>query len=310
MRIVFFGTPELAIPGLSAIAERHELTAVVCQPDRAAGRSKTPVPPPVKEWADEHGIETAQPTKLNDGTFEDWLRAQAPDVCALIAYGRLLKQPILDVPQHGFLNMHPSLLPKYRGPSPIQSAVLAGDSETGVTIMRLDAGMDSGDILMQSTLSIDEKDTAGSLSDKLAALGADMMCTALENVASGNGTYTPQDDSQATFTQLFKKEDGRIRWADSAIQIQNLVRAANPWPVAHCGFRSKTLRIHEARTVLGTPTASPGCIEDIDTDRLVVATGDGLLAIEVLQFPGKRALPVVEFLRGHRLTGDECFEDL
>ena len=310
MRIVFFGTPELAIPGLNAIAERHDVAGVVCQPDRPAGRSKTPVPPPVKKWACEHGIDVTQPHKLNDGTFEAWLRAREPEVCALVAYGRLLKQPILDVPRFGFLNMHPSLLPKYRGPSPIQSAVLAGETLTGVTIMQIDAGMDSGDILMQKTLPIDPQDTAGSLSDKLAALGAQMMCAALETVASGNATYTPQDDSVATFTEMFKKEDGRIRWADSAIRIQNLVRAANPWPIAHCGFREKMIRIYEARAVSGTATVSPGGIEHVGSDGIVVATGDGRLALDMLQIPGKRALPVAEFMRGHRLTTDECFEDL
>ena len=310
MRIIFFGTPELALPSLSALAERHDVAGVVCQPDRPAGRSKKPVAPPVKKWSDEHGIDTTQPHKLNDGAFEAWLRAREPEVCALVAYGRLLKQPILDVPRFGFLNMHPSLLPKYRGPSPIQSAVLAGETLTGVTIMQIDAGMDSGDILMQKTLPIDQQDTAGSLSDKLATLGAEMMCVALESVASGNATYTPQEDTEATFTKMFKKEDGRIRWADSAVQIQNLVRAANPWPIAHCGFREKILRIHEARTVSGTATMSPGGIEQIASDGIVVATGEGRLALDVLQFPGKRALPVAEFMRGHRLTKDDRLEDI
>ena len=160
MRIVFFGTPELAVPSLNQLMGKHHIVAVVCQPDKPVGRKKQLQPPATKVWAEERGIAVTQPQKLNDGTFEEWLKQQQPDVCVLVAYGRILKQPILNIPTHGFLNMHPSLLPKYRGPSPIQSAVLAGEDETGVTIMRLDAGTDTGDMILQETIPIDSSDTA------------------------------------------------------------------------------------------------------------------------------------------------------
>ena len=160
MRIVFFGTPDLAVPSLEAVAATHEVAALVCRPDSPQGRRKALVPPPTKVWAETQGIEVNQPTKLNDGVFEAWLREQQPEVCVLVAYGRILKQPILDVPPHGFLNVHPSLLPRHRGPSPIQTAILQGDAETGVTIMRLDAGTDTGDLLVPEANSIDSDQPA------------------------------------------------------------------------------------------------------------------------------------------------------
>ena len=173
MRTVFFGTPELAVPALAAVAAHHNVTAVVCQPDRPKKRSKRPVPPPTKAWAVEHEIPVHQPLKLNDGAFEAWLKEQRPELCAIAAYGRLLKQPILDVPPEGWLNIHPSLLPRYRGPSPIQSAILNGDPVTGVSIMRLTLEMDAGDVLLQEETPVADDDTTESLSARLAQLGRD-----------------------------------------------------------------------------------------------------------------------------------------
>jgi methionyl-tRNA formyltransferase len=316
---VFFGTPELAVAPLDAVAAEHTVTAVVCQPDRPQGRSSTPVPPPTKVWALDHGVEVAQPLKLNDGSFEAWLKEQAPDVCVLTAYGRLLKQPILDVPKHGFINVHPSLLPRHRGPSPIQTSILCGDGVTGVSIMRLDAGMDTGDILIQEQTPILPDDTTASLSERLGLLGAELLARGLRLIASGEAVFAPQDHAKASVTRLYSKQDGQIRWSAPARDIHNLVRAAIPWPVAHCLYRdarsggSHVVRIHKAHVVeeaCAGEGVTPGTIVAVERDRLVVATGQGLLDITEVQMPGKRMMSVAEHLRGHAVAQGDRFEDI
>ena len=305
MRIVFFGTPDLAVPSLAALHDTHDVVALVCQPDRAQGRSKTPVPPPTKAWAEAHDVPVHQPTKLNDGTFEAWLREQRPDICALVAYGRILKQPILNVPRHGFLNVHPSRLPKYRGPSPIQTAILEGQQETAVTIMRLDAGMDSGDILLQENVPIAPDDTTASLTQKTGEIGARMLVQAVGLIERGEAQFTPQDDSAATYTRMFTKEDGRIDWSAPAHRIVNRIRAAIPWPVAFTHWRGQPLRIHAAQVEEGgtrsRASAPPGTVIAANGDALIVATGDSALHILKLQAPGKRVMTAGEFLRGNPL---------
>ncbi len=307
MKIVFFGTPELAVPSLEAVADRHQVLAVVCQPDKPKGRKKKLVAPPVKVWALAHDIEVLQPAKLNDGSFEAWLKEKAPEVCVLAAYGRILKQPILDVPTQGFLNVHPSLLPEYRGPSPIRSAVLNGDKTTGVTIMRLDAGTDTGDILLQREEPILVEDTSVTLSARLANIGAEMMIEALGLVEDGRADYKPQDGDKATYTKMFEKKDGRIDWGRPAREIHNLVRAAQPWPVAHCEFDGGVCRIHKTEIVEASADAVPGTVTQVDKDRVVLATGEGQLAIMVFQAAGKRAMPMGDFLRGRAINVGDVF---
>ncbi len=310
MRIIFFGTPGLALPSLKAVAAAHEVTALVCQPDKAQGRSKKPVPPPTKVWAEEHGIEVSQPVKLNDGVFEAWLRGQAPEVCVLVAYGRILKQAILDVPPRGFLNVHPSLLPRHRGPSPIQTAIFEGDSETGLTIMRLDAGTDTGDTLLHEAIPILSDDTSESLAAKLAEVGAELILDALNLLESGAAVFEKQDGSLATHTRMYTKDDGRIHWNMRATDIHNLVRAFVPWPVAHCGFEGETVRIHETRVVDLPVDKPPGTVLRVNRDDIVVATGEGALAISTIQTPGKRAMPMADFLRGNTVEVGDLFEDV
>jgi methionyl-tRNA formyltransferase len=310
VRTVFFGTPDLAVPTLAAVAERHEVTAVVCQPDKPQGRGKKLTPPPTKEWALDHGIPVHQPTKLNDGSFEAWLRAQAPDICVLAAYGRILKQPILDIPPLGFVNMHPSLLPRHRGPSPIRGALLEGDTVTGVTIMRLDAGTDTGDIVLQEEMPILPDDNAIRLTVRLADAGAKLMAKALDLIASGDALYSPQDHSQATHTRLLDKSDGRIRWSAPAQQIHNLVRAAVPWPAAQARLGGEIVQIHRTHVVDEPSEAAPGTIVRVERDRVVVATGEGALAVLEIQAPGKRVMPMGDFLRGRALQVNERFEEV
>ncbi len=309
MRTVFFGTPELAVPSLAAVAERHDVTAVVCQPDRPQGRGRKLVAPPVKQWALDRGIPVHQPEKLNDGAFEAWLRQQAPDVCVLAAYGRILKQPILDVPRFGFLNMHPSLLPKYRGPSPVRSAILAGDTVTGVSIMRLDAGTDTGDVLLQEEAPIHSDDTTVTLTARLAEQGAQLMVRALDLIESGRAVYVPQDHVRATHTRLFEKADGRIRWDAPARDIHNLVRAALPWPAAQARLGDEVVQVHRTKLSDAPADAPPGTVVRVERDRVTVATGDGAIDILEIQPPGKRVMPVGDYLRGHALRPGDRFEE-
>ncbi len=310
MRVVFFGTPSLAVPSLKAVAAAHEVTALVCQPDKPQGRSKKPVPPPTKTWAEEHGIELSQPVKLNDGVFEAWLRGQAPEVCVLVAYGRILKQAILDVPFHGFLNVHPSLLPRHRGPSPIQTAIVEGDRETGISIMRLDAGTDTGDMLLHEAIPILSDDTSESLSAKLAKVGAELILDALNLLEAGTAVFEKQDGSLATHTRMYTKDDGRIHWNMRATDIHNRVRAFVPWPVAYSGFDGETVRIYKTRPVDIHENKPPGTVLRVNRDDIVVATGEGALAIETIQTPGKRAMPMADFLRGNTVEVGDLFEEV
>ncbi len=309
MRIVFFGTPELAVPSLEVLAAHHDVCAVVCQPDKPQGRSKELVAPPIKQCALRLGISVNQPARLNDGAFEAWLREQAPELCALVAYGRILKQPILDVPRHGFLNMHPSLLPRHRGPSPIQTSILVGDTVSGITIMRLDAGTDTGDILLQEPMAIDTDDTAASLSERIAKHGAELLAKSVGMIESGAAAYTPQDQSKATHTRMYAKADGAIRWDRPAREIHCLVRAANPWPVAYCAFRGEIIRIHAARLVDEAHTAVPGTVLRTEPDAIIVACGQGALALTTLQAPGRKPLPAGEFLRGRTVRAGDRLEE-
>ncbi|NLN94142.1 MAG: methionyl-tRNA formyltransferase [Candidatus Hydrogenedens sp.] len=310
MRIVFFGTADIAVPSLAALHEDHGVVAVVTQPDRPRGRSKKPEAPAVKKWALEHGLEVVQPMKLNDGSFEAWLREKNPGLCALAAYGRLLKQPILDVPARGWLNMHPSLLPRWRGPSPVQTALLAGDEVTGVTIMRITLEMDAGDIVLQENLSIGRCETAGELSVRAAELGGRLMSQAVSQMKEGTLRERPQDSSLVTFSRMFEKSDGLIRWTEKASTIHHQVRACNPWPVAQCMFKERVLRILRTNYSDDPVEGEAGTVIRSDKGGLHIATGEGLLIVTKLQWAGKKALAVDAFLRGTPIKTGDRFEEI
>lgn len=309
MRIVFFGTPDIALPTLELLKAAHTVTGVVCQPDKPVGRKKTPQAPPVKVWAEENGIPVEQPTKLNDGTFETWLRNEKPDACVLVAYGRILKQSILDVPKHGFINVHPSLLPKHRGPSPIHSAVLDGDTETGVTIMRLDSGTDTGDIILQREVPLTAESTTLDMAVELAQLGAEMVIETLDLVAEGKAVFVEQDDSLATHTRMFTKQDGGINWGRTAEDIHNQIRASVPWPVAYCRYNDQPMRIHGARIEKEIVEAMPGTIIRIEENALIVACGKYAVAVHTIQAPGKKVVAVADYQRGNPFEVGDRFED-
>jgi methionyl-tRNA formyltransferase len=310
VRIVFFGTPEIAIPALAESARRHKVTGLVCQPDRPKGRSKRPVPPPTKVWALEHRIEAVQPEKLNDGAFENWLRSQQPDICVIVAYGRILKQRVLDVPSRGFVNMHPSLLPRWRGPSPIQAALLHGDEVTGVTIMRVTQDVDAGDVLLQEEEPIGPDDNAMTLASRLGDKGAALLIEGLELIERGVAVWRPQDDSKAVYCKLMRKEDGRIRWGKPAREIHNLVRAAVSWPVAHCLFRGEVCRIHKTSLAENTRAGIPGEVVGVSDAAVLVAAGEGAVAVEVIQMPGKRPMRIGEYMHGSPVRDGEVFKDI
>jgi len=310
MRTVFLGTPALAVPTLAAVAEAHDVAAVVCQPDRPVGRSGKPSQPPVKVWAEAHNIPVHQPTKLNDGSFETLLRDFQPEVGIVFAYGRLLKQPILDVPTHGWVNVHPSLLPRWRGPSPLQSAILHGDATTGVSIMKVALETDAGDLLLQETFPIGPDENAEQLTERVAPICARMLVEALAQIAAGTAQATPQDPAGVTHCTMLTKEHGQLHWKHSARDLHNQIRACVPWPAAQAVLRGQPCKLLGSTLVAGRADAPPGMVVRVEKNFAVVATGDGLLGITLIQAPGKKPLPMGDYARGARLESGERFEDM
>ncbi len=304
-RIVFFGTPEFAVPSLQALIDGpDEVAAVVCQPDRPAGRGQKLQAPPVKRLAERHGIAVAQPVKLKTGDFPDQLAAWRPELIVVAAYGRILPPRVLELPRLGCINVHASLLPKYRGAAPSQWAILNGDRETGVTIMRMNERMDEGDILLQQATPIGADETAGALQGRLAMLGAAALLEALAALAD----LTPrrQDDTRASLAPLLSKEQGEIDWHQPAPLIARQVRGFNPWPSAHTMLAGKLVKLHRARAVAGDATGVPGAVLAIG-ETIRVACGSGVLAIDELQLEGRRALHAPAFARGSGLAVGDRF---
>jgi len=300
MKLVFMGTPEFALPSLNALHQSgHTVLAVVCQPDRPKGRGGRLTPPPVKAMAERFELPILQPTKMKDPIFLGDLRALEPEVIVVVAFGRILPAAILDLPPRGCINVHASLLPKYRGAAPIQWAIINGEQETGVTTMRLDPGMDTGDILLQERMPILPEDTAGSLSARLAERGADLMIRTLKGLESGEILPVPQDHAQATLAPILEKEAGKIDWTQAAVDILNRVRGLSPWPGAYTFYQDERWSIWKAK--MGDPTAggAPGTILKTGREGISVATSQGLLEILELQPANRRRMTAGEFLAGH-----------
>jgi len=292
------GTPSFAVPILESLIEEYEILGVVTQPDRRAGRGRKMVVPPVKELALAHHLFVLQPKSLRKVEVIDELKELKPEAIVVAAYGQILPPEVLAIPTHGCLNVHPSLLPKYRGAAPIAGAILAGEEETGVTIMLMDEGMDTGPILVQRHLTIEPEDTTESLSEKLARLGADLLLETLPLWLRGGITPRPQDDSQATYTKPIVKEDGVIDWSLPAVEIWRRCRAYYPWPSAYTYWQGKLLKILRAKPIPQWRGAEgPGQVIRL-RQGLAVATGEGALLLEEVQLAGKRAMGAEEFLRG------------
>jgi len=312
MSIIFIGTPSFAVPSLLALAHAgHSIAAVITQPDRPAGRGRTPRPPPVKLAALDRGLPVLQPPALRDSDTLARLRALSPEVMIVVAYGQILRRDVLDIPPRGVLNVHPSLLPRWRGASPIPAAILAGDERTGVTIMLMDAGMDSGPLLAQNEAPVQESDTAGSLGERLAEGGAGLLAETLPRWLAGEIEPQPQDDSRATTSPLIRKEDGALDWSLPATDTWRRVRAYNPWPGAYTTLDGELLHIWQARPLDANSSARPGTllelgeawmndlpVEAINQAAFAVQTGRGVLVPLEVQRAGRRALSAAEFLRG------------
>jgi methionyl-tRNA formyltransferase len=293
-RIVFMGTPEFAVPSLNALIQHHEVVGVVTQPDRPAGRGGELRPPPVKQLALTHGIPCVQPVKLRE--VKDWLRAQDADLFVVAAFGQILPQSVLDMPKHGCLNVHGSLLPRWRGAAPIHAAIRAGDAETGITIMLMDAGLDTGQMLTKASTPITADDTSATLHDRMAALGASLLIETIPPYLNGEITPQPQDDALATYAPQIDKDEGRIDWHAPAAQIERTIRAFDPWPGTFTHWEGKLLKVHRARVRVGQqPIGSIALVEGA----LCVGTGDGLLELVELQLEGRKRVSAGDFLRGH-----------
>ena len=309
LRIVFLGTSGFALPALQRLVEsEYEIAGVCTQPDRPAGRGRLERPSPVKEIALRYGLPVFQPPRIGAPESVEALAALRPDAMVAAAYGQILRQPVLDVPPCGVLNIHPSLLPRYRGASPVAAAILAGESETGVTIMLMVLALDEGPILSQRRVAIDPRDTTGTLTERLAREGADLLMETLPGYIDGSLKPRPQDASLASYVSTVRKEDGLIDWALPAVQIWRQVRAYNPWPGAYTHLDGPVLRIHEAWPLAGesgelsgTVVALPPSVDEAARDAgFAVQTGEGLLAALRVQKEGRRAVPAKEFLHGER----------
>ena len=302
MKIVFMGTPDFAVGTLEAIIEAgHEVLLVVTQPDKPKGRSGALQYTPVKECALAHGIEVFQPTKIRLEENVEFLRKYEADIFVVAAFGQILPKSILDMPKYGCINVHASLLPKYRGAAPIQWAVINGDPVTGVTIQQMDIGVDTGDIILTKELAISEEETGGGLFDKLAVVGAEACIEALEQIANGTATRTPQNHAEATHVSMISKEFGNIDWDKSATEIERLIRGLNPWPSAYTKLDGKTFKIWKAKVVSAENEYATGCIIHVGKGQMEVQTGNGVLSLLEVQLEGKKRMEVDAFLRGYHV---------
>ncbi|HET7313294.1 methionyl-tRNA formyltransferase [Salinisphaera sp.] len=304
MRVVFAGTPEFALPSLNAIAAGgHDLVGVLTQPDRPAGRGRKLKPSPVKAAALDLGLPVFQPEKLkrNQQAIAQ-LAALAPDVMVVVAYGLILPQTVLDLPTHGCINVHASLLPRWRGAAPIARAIEAGDAETGVTLMQMDAGLDTGDMLAVRRMPIDETTTAGALHDALAAAGGAALADVLDALPGGLA-HTPQDDAGATYAAMLDKAEAAIDWSRPADRIARLVRAFSPWPVAHAELDGERVRFWRAVARNAAADAEPGTVIAASRDGIDIAAGAGVLRVTELQLPGKRRMSAADAANGRAWVG-------
>lgn len=307
MRILFMGTPDFAVETLnSLLGSRHEVIGVVTQPDKPKGRGGSLQPSPVKEVAVAASLPVYQPHRVQDEVFIHTVRSLWPDVIVVVAFGQILPIEILEAPMYGCLNVHASLLPKLRGAAPVQWSVIQGDTESGVTIMQMDEGVDTGDILSVKKIPLEPKETGGSLFEKLSKLGGPLILDVLEQLEAGTVTRTPQNNAEHTYAKILSKLTGYIDFSKSAVEIERLIRGLNPWPSAYCYLDEKLLKIWEADVVEGDKYPSdgqvPGTVVSVEKDAFVLKTGDGFLKIYSVQLEGKKRMDCASFLRGHALT--------
>ncbi len=304
MKVLFMGTPDFAATILKKLIQSdHDIIGVVTQPDKQKGRGKTLSFSPVKELALEHGLPVYQPIKVKEEEFMHMVTELAPDAIAVAAFGQILPKAFLDIPKYGCINVHGSLLPKYRGAAPIQYSIIDGEEETGITIMYMGVGIDTGDIILMDKIPITPEETGGSLFDKMSVLGADLLIKALKQIEDGTAVRIPQDNDQATYVKMIDKDMGKINFTQPAIKIERLIRGLNPWPSAFTYLDGRTLKLWQASVedVSGDMQAVPGEIIEIRKDSFVVKTGAGVLVIRELQLEGKKRMSVEAFLCGYHI---------
>ena len=303
MRVIFMGTPDFAVGTLEAIlAAGHDVQLVVTQPDKPKGRGKSVQMSPVKECALKHGIEVYQPLKIREKDDIAYIRKYEPDIIIVAAFGQILPKEILELPKYGCVNVHASLLPKYRGAAPIQWAVINGDRVAGVTTMRMDMGLDTGDMIEKSEVILELDETGGSLFDRLAKEGAKLCVHTMQEIENGTAVYTKQDESEATHVGMIQKQMGNIDWKKSAVAIERLIRGLNPWPSAYTKLDGKTLKIWRADTEAGGNGKDAGKVIYVDKKELKVQTGNGILSLLEVQLEGRKRMDIESFLRGVRIV--------
>lgn len=311
MKVIFMGTPDFAVGTLEALIEAgHEIVLVVTQPDKPKGRGGKMQYTPVKEVAVAHDIPVYQPKKMKEPECVETLRGYQADVCVVVAFGQILPKEILEMTPYGCINVHASLLPKYRGAAPIQWAVIDGEEVSGVTTMQMDEGLDTGDIILKAQVPLDEKETGGSLFDRLAAEGAALCVKTLKALEDHTATWTPQGDSSTSYAKMLTKDLGNIDWSQAAVNIERLVRGLNPWPSAYTNWQGKTMKIWEAEVSAKEGEALPGTIIQVDKDGFYVQTGQGSLKIKALQIPGKKRMDAAAFLLGYQVNVGDVLEKL
>lgn len=313
MKVIFMGTPDFAVPALTNLIKEHEVIGVVTQPDKPKGRGKAMAFPPVKEVAIEHAIPVYQPAKVREEDFVNILKELAPDVIVVAAFGQILPEQILSIPNYGCINIHASLLPKYRGAAPIQWAVINGETESGVTTMYMAKGLDTGDMIDRAVVVLDPKETGESLHDKLAQAGADLILKTLAGLETGTAVRTPQKDEESSYAPMLTRQTGDIDWNKSAQDIERLIRGLNSWPSAYSFLSGKNIKIWDADVVKELPGTGGEAAEQLTGSKeagrvllvtkkhIFVQTGEGILKINEVQLQGKKRMPVASFLLGYPL---------
>ncbi len=309
MKILFMGTPDFAVNTLKACIDAHDVVAVFTQPDKPKGRGNKLTPPPIKVVAENHQIPVLQPEKIRKGEWPDTIRAYAPDVIVVVAYGQLLSQEILDIPKYGCINVHASLLPKYRGAAPINWAIARGETVTGVTTMLMDAGLDTGDMLLKTEVAISKDMDAQQLHDALALAGSSLLIRTLEQIEAGTIKKEKQDDSASCYASMMRKETSVIDWRMTSVEIRNRVRAFNPWPIAHTKLIELPLKVFEVTVIeldedsewqrQVDSTVKVGTIVHIDKIGIYVKTSDGFIRIDTLQWGSHKRMSTQAFLLGN-----------
>lgn len=301
MRIIFFGTPDLAAEALEKVIQAgHDVVLAVTMPDRPKGRKGAPVPPPVKEMAVRYGIPVFQPSSLRTPEVLEALASKKPDLIIVTAYGRIVPKDILDLPKYGCINEHASILPAYRGAAPIQWSILDGQKKTGVSIMKMDEGLDTGDILAVSEVEIAPDETSGTLFDKMSEIGAGLLVETIEKIENGTCTRTPQPKNSTTaYARMIKKSDGEIDWNRPAAQIECLVRGMSPWPSAYTKLNGKLLKVWKAKVEQCDKKTTPGEILSVSEEGIRVMTGENILVLQEIQLEGKKRMDHKTFLRGN-----------